>query len=112
MAVANLLAQSVPIAVPPDVHPVPSPALAVAGVGEEPVDDLRFGIRRTVGKEGLALATRRRQADQVEGNPTEPEVLAHRRARRQAAGLVAGGEKGVDRVAGPGLVGRTWDRGT
>ena len=43
MAVPGLLAQSVPVAIPPDVHPVPCPALAVSRAGQEPVDDPFLG---------------------------------------------------------------------
>ena len=39
---------AVPVAVPPDVHPVPAPALAVLRRGEQPIDHLLVGVRRGV----------------------------------------------------------------
>ena len=39
LAVAQLFVEAVPVAVAPDVHPVPSPAFAILGTGEQFIDD-------------------------------------------------------------------------
>ena len=48
------------------VEPVPPPALAEAGRGEQPVDDRGEGVGRAVREEGVDLLGRGREADQVE----------------------------------------------
>jgi hypothetical protein len=47
LTVAHLLAigPAGPIAVAPDIHPMPAPALAVARIGEQTIDDLFIRIR-------------------------------------------------------------------
>ena len=40
LAVANFVAKARPIAVSPDVHPVPAPTFAVVGAGEQVVDNI------------------------------------------------------------------------
>ena len=53
------------------VHPVPRPPLAVVGAGEQPVDEPFVGVGGGVGQEGVDLLGRRREADQVEGEPAD-----------------------------------------
>ena len=48
------------------VHPVPGPALAVMGAGQQAIDQPLVGIGRAVGEEGRDLLGSRRQAEQVE----------------------------------------------
>ena len=111
-AVAQLVDRPapVPVAVPPDIHPVPAPALAVTRTGQQFVHDLLVGVRRVVGEEGVQLVSRRRQADQVEVNPAEQHFFFGGRSRLQAALLMFGGNEGVDRIACPSRVfhSRNW----
>ena len=69
------------------VEPVPAPALAVGGRGEQPVDDLREGVRRLVRQERVDLLGRRRQAGQVEGRAADQRPLVGGRRGRQALRL-------------------------
>ena len=55
LAVAHLLAPAGPVAVAPDVHPVPAPALAVPRDRQQPIDDLLVRVRRRVREEGVQL---------------------------------------------------------
>ena len=63
--VADLFAQAVPVAVAPNVHPVPAPALAVMRVGQEPIDDALPGIGAFVVEKVAKLRDGRRQPGQV-----------------------------------------------
>ena len=58
--------QAVRVAVAGGVEPVAGHVLAVAGGGEQPVDDRFVGFGPVVGEEGVDLLERRRQAGQVE----------------------------------------------
>ena len=81
---------------------MPAPLLAVAGRGEQAVDQRLVGVGRRVGDERLDLLGRRRQAGQVVGD-------AGGSARAFEAGgfgpqplrLEPGEDEGVDRVARP-----------
>ena len=66
LALADFGAVTVPVAVSPDIHPVPAPALAIMRAVEQPIDDLLVGVGRFVGQKSLHFGARRRQADQVE----------------------------------------------
>ena len=51
LALAHLRRVAVPIAVAPDVHPVPAPALAVVRTGQQAIDHVFVGVGRRVGQE-------------------------------------------------------------
>ena len=72
------------LAVAGDVEPVPAPAFAERGRGEQPVDDLLEGVGRRVVDEGVDLLGRRRQAGQVERDPADQRRAGRR--RRPASG--------------------------
>ena len=101
LAVADLLAPAGPVAVPPDVHPVPAPALAVPRAGQQAIDDLLVGVGDCVGQEGMKLVGRGRQAGQIEVQPAQEHRPARLGPRRQAARRVLGGDEGIDRVSDP-----------
>ena len=103
LCVADLRAQAVPVAVPPDVHPVPAPALAVMRVGQQPVDDPLPGVGPPVVEKVAQLGHRRRQADQVPVESPELGRLVRLGQRFEAAMLSVVGEKGVDRVRERGV---------
>ena len=65
LAVSHLLAESEPVGVPPDVHPVSSPPLAVMGALQQAVDDLRVGSGGLVREELVKLLAGGGEADQV-----------------------------------------------
>ena len=89
VAVGDVLVEAVGVGVAGDVEPVPAPALAVGGRGEQPVDDLGEGVGRVVGEEGVDLLRRRRQAGQVEGRAADQRPPVGRRRGRQARRLRA-----------------------
>ena len=63
---ALVLVVAVGVAVVDDVEPVPAPALAVMGAGQQPIDQSFVGVRIRVADERVDLLGRRRQAEQVE----------------------------------------------
>ena len=112
LALADLLLVAVPVAIPPDVHPVPPPALAILRAVEEAIDHLLVGVIGGVGEEGEPLFGGGDQADQVEVDPAEERPLVGVGARPEPARLVLGGEERVDRVADPCRVLDLGDLGT
>ncbi len=84
-----------------DIEPMPAPALAVAGRGEEPVDHLREGIGRLVLLEGLDLRGGRRQADEIERGAAQQRALVGARRRREFGGFHARERELVDRRLHP-----------
>ena len=110
-----------------DVEPVPRPALAVMGRGEQAVDQPLVGVGVRVGDERLDLLGRRRQAEQVEGEPADQRAavglgrriagrpppslrqdesvdrLDRRRCRHRSSG---GWRRGGDRLQRPPVVAR------
>ena len=61
------------LGVPSDIQPVPAPALAVPLRREELVDDLLAGWPRGITLDRGDLFGGRRQADEVEANPPQPD---------------------------------------
>ena len=104
LAVANLAAKAVPVAIAPDVHPVPAPALSVARTGQQTIHDLLVGVRRPVAQKGSHLFLCGRQSGQIERHASQQHPLVGGRQRLQLPLFVLGCDKGVDRVAHPGAV--------
>ena len=73
LAVANLLAVSPsgPVAVPPDIHPVPAPSLAELWTVQQPIDDVLVGSRRRVVHEVMQFLRSRGQSGQIESYATQ-----------------------------------------
>src|SRR5439155_6160311 len=96
-AVAQLVeaAAAVPIAVPPNIHPVPAPALAVARAGQKLVHEPLVGLEGLVGEKGVQLVARRRQADKVKVDPAEQDFVVGGRLLSESAVLVLGGNEGI-----------------
>ena len=86
---------------PRHVEPVPAPALAEAGRGEQPIDDLGEGVGRVVREEGVDLLGRGRQADEVERHPAEEPRSVGVGDRGEPAGLERREEEAVDLAARP-----------
>ncbi len=106
LTLANLRSKSIPVAVPPDVHPVPSPALAIMRAVEQAVDHFVIRVGRIVNQESLHLAARRRQADQIEVHAPQQRGLCRRGAGLQRVPIVFGGNECVDRIADPCRISR------
>ena len=89
---------------PDHVEPVLRPALAVAGAGEQPVDQPLVGVGRRVGDERVDLLGRGRQAGQVERDPADHSArLAAGRA--SSPSLRVRQDEGVDGVRTRGIRG-------
>ena len=99
VAARLVLVVAVRVAVVHDVEPVPSPALAVAGRGEQAVDQLLVGVGRAVGDEGLDLLPGRRQAVQVEGEAADQGGGIRFGGRGELLLGEFGRDEGIDGVA-------------
>ena len=94
-----VLVVAVRVAVVDDIEPVPGPALAVAGRGEHPLDEVFVGGRVSVGDEGIDLFRCRREAEEIEGEAAdECPSVGHGRGPHPF-GSERGPHEGVDRVA-------------
>ena len=98
LAVAQLRAESVPVGVAPDVHPVAAPALAVPWAREQTIDNALPGIRARVVEEFALLPGRRGQTDQVEVDTAQQETAVLEGKRLDAVAPTLDVEEGVDRM--------------
>ena len=96
--------EAVGVGVARQVEPVLRPAHAVLRAGQQAVDDLLIGVGRAVVQERLDLLGRRRQAGQVEAEAAEQRRAVGLGRGRQAVGLEARQDEGVDRVADPAAI--------
>src|SRR5439155_16252201 len=105
-AVANLVAAAParPIAVTPDIHPVPSPALPVARVVQQAVNDLFVGVTRLVAFKRRQLFRRWRETDQIEINAAQKNFLRRFWSVFQFSLVLFPGNESVDWIANPCLV--------
>ena len=78
-----VLVVAVGVAVVDDVEPVPGPAFAVAGRGQQPVDEFLVGRGIGIGDEGIHFFGRRRQARQVEREPADERAAVGDHRRRE-----------------------------
>ena len=101
LALAHLGAEAVPVAVAPDVHPVPPPALAVLRARQEPVDDRLVGGVAGIGHEAADIFGDGQQPGQVERDAADQGRRVGGRPRRQSVLEMFGGQERVDRVADP-----------
>ena len=104
LAFAHFLAKAGPVAVTPNIHPVPAPALAVTRAGQQAVDDLLIRLTGCVGQESVQLRPCRREAGEIEGHAAQPAVPGRLWTRLEPPRFVLGGDEGVDRVSHPGTV--------
>ncbi len=93
--------ESAGFAVADQIEPVASPALAVARVGEEFVDQARIGVRRGVAQKSVHLGRGGRHADQVEVDAAREHALGGGRRGVQVFFLEPGEDEGVDGVGDP-----------
>ena len=102
--VRDVLVQPVRVGVAGDVEPVPAPTLAVARRRQQPLDHPFVGVRPLVGEVRVDLGRGRRQAGQVERDPSQQLPLAGGGDRGQPLRLEPGEDEPVDRAARPGRV--------
>ncbi len=87
-----------------EVEPDAGPALAVAGAGEESVDEALVGVGGMVGEEGVDLVGGWREAGEVEGDAPDEGVPVGAGGGAEALGLEAGEDEAVEVALAPGLV--------
>src|SRR5438105_12685790 len=66
-----ILFETLALGVAGEVQPMPRPAFAVMGRGQELLDHLLEGLRRSVGQESIHFLWSWRQADQIEIRPAQ-----------------------------------------
>ena len=81
------------------VEPVAPPALAEVGRGEQAIDQPFVSVGRRVGKEGGLLVRRRRQAHEVEIDPTQQRRAVGFGRIGQPGGFEPLEQEGVERVS-------------
>src|SRR5437867_1707282 len=111
LTIPHLSAPPSPVAVAPDVHPVPAPALAVARARQEPIDDLLVRIATLIGAKVVKLFDRRRQADKVQIDPAQQGCFIGGRPWLQAMFVMFARDKGIDGIAHPAWILHRWQRG-
>jgi len=92
LAVAKLVAETIPVRIAPDIKPVPCPSLPVLWTCQKVIDDnlVRPGIR--------SLGLGGRQADKIEIQASEKNSPLRFRLRFQRPVHQTGGKKGVHRI--------------
>ena len=100
----GVVLEAVALGEPGEVEPVPAPALAVTGTGQEPASKpvVRVGCR--VIEECGDLLGRGRQAGQVEGEPAGQLPPVRLGIGPDSLRLEGGEDEPVDRVAAPGPI--------
>ena len=94
------------LAEPDDVEPVPAPALAVMGRGQQPVDQRLVGQRVGIGRRTRRPASGvGRQAGQVERDAADQRGAVGLGRRPEPGGFEPGEDERIDRRADPGRVG-------
>ncbi len=88
-----------PIAVAPDVHPVPRPALAVTRISEQSVDKPLVGVGPCVLEVLPLFIGRRIESDEVHIDPTQQDFAGGLGARLQTLGPVGFGEEGINGIS-------------
>ena len=101
LAVANLVARPapIPVAVTPDVHPVPAPALPITRTGEQLGHNLVIGIGRLIGKKCAQFIACGRQADEVEVDAPQQNRPGRRRIGGEAVFSALGIKEMVNGIA-------------
>ncbi len=106
LAVAQLISETVPIGVTPNVHPMAGPAFAVLRGGEEPVGDASEAIGTGRSEEGLQIFARGRKSGEVEVKAAE---LGFGRGERLGTEAGYGPGAGQEEIDGVGSGGEcTW----
>ena len=98
LAVAELIPQAPPIGVAPHVHPVAPPALAMAGIGDEPVDEGLVPIGGIVGEDRRELLRLRGEAEEIEMEATDENLARSFRLGSDPRLLPCRLEEGIDRI--------------
>ena len=101
LALTDFVGVAIPVAVPPDIHPVPGPALGVLGPGEQLVDHPLVGGGRVIGQKRIEFSAGRRQAEQIERHPSQQHLFGRESDRRHPGRLLTSPNERIDRVRTP-----------
>ena len=101
IGIGDILVHAVGVGIASEIEPVPRPALAIMGRGEQPIDDLRERLGRLISEEGVDLLGGRWQPGQVERGAAYQGPLIGRRGRRQPLFLELGQDETIDRRRWP-----------
>src|SRR5262245_34048747 len=101
LRIADFGPQSPPVAVAPDVHPMPAPPLAVLRTVEQPLHHFLVCFRRLISQKRIELLQRRGQADQVERHAPQPDAFSGFGLPDERMSAVFGSKESVDRIALP-----------
>ena len=99
LAVAELIPQAPPIGVAPHVHPVAPPALAMARIGKESIDEGLVPVGGIVGQDRLQFLRLRWQAEEIEMEATDENLAGGFRLGGDPRPLPRCLEEGIDRIA-------------
>ncbi len=83
------------------VEPVPGPALPIVRRAQQPIDQLLVGVGGTVVQEFVDLYRRRRQAEQVEAEPSQQRRLVRFGRRSDSFVFQTGEDEAVNVVVNP-----------
>ncbi len=103
--------EPVALCVTDHVEPMAAPAFAVVWRGEQPVDEPSFGAGCGVGEKGGQLSRCGRQAEEIEGDPSQESAAVDGWVGDQSVLGQSGRDEPVDGIGGPAGV-NTWRRGT
>ena len=101
LAIAQLVAESPPIAVTPDIHPMSSPAFTVARILQQSIDNLLVPIGRVIGFAGSEVRRRRGESDEIEVKAADQGSTRGFWLGRQPGLLPRGGDERIDWIAEP-----------
>ena len=112
MAGTYFSTQAIPVRIPPDIHPVTSPAFAILRTAEQVPHDLVIRIWRSIGQTRLQLLWCGRQPHKVQIDAPQQDMSGRRSYRCQSAFLIPGGQEGINRVLRPAWFVDSWQRQT
>src|SRR4051794_13821262 len=104
LAAAQLFAQPVPVAVPPNVHPMTRPPLAVTRVTKQAFRGPLIPIVRALVLHPINLFRGGRNSDQIQIKASQQNLTRGLTLRRQPMLSVALEDKGVDWIFRPGCI--------
>ena len=93
-----MFSETVPVGVPPDVHPVSTPAFAVMRTFKQSINDTVPRSRTIVSQERSQFILRWRKADQVKINPPQQQRLLHSSDRLQPKFAMLRRDERVNRI--------------
>src|SRR5947207_229078 len=104
LRITDFGAESPPIAVTPDIHPMAAPTLPVLRTVKQPRDDLVMRVWRLIRQERGNVLGRRRYANQVERHTSQPDAFVGFGLRDERMFAVLGCNERVDWILSPSIL--------